>query len=323
MDLQHWNHTRLSTLSRRTFLGGLAIAGWALYAGPSGSEEEISQEQVSFARQGGLITGFQARPALSDGAGVLIVHDVWGLNAYIKGIALALARAGYVALVPDLYSRLGGTPALPLRSVQEARNTIQQLGDGQVVSDLDASFIYLEQQVKSVDIRPRIAVLGLGWGGQKALLYATENEDLKGAIDFYGPSPEPVERLRQTEAPLLGNFADPKEDAASNLSATQTFLSGAQKSFDFKIFPGTQPDFHNPASPNYDRAAAQDAWERTLVFLSKVLHPPVSEVKPLAEPPSTPTTPIAPPQPPTKVSPSKNPSKPPKSARSPAHPQRD
>jgi carboxymethylenebutenolidase len=254
----------MTQIQRRLFLIGALACGWSARAAVEG-------QTVTYPGQGGTQSGYLALPELGDGRGVILVPGIFGLSDQLKEVALRLAKVGYLVLIPDLYGRLGGTAALPLRSIPEASNTVQQLGDGQIVSDLDAAFSYLEQQLKGDGITPRVALLGFGWGGTKALLYATENEELKGVVDFDGLPPEPLERLKQLHCPLLGNFAQ-----ALQLTEAVTVLSKNGKSFDFKSFPESKLGFFDDTGPTYDKPSADQAWERTLTFLKRVLANPAT-----------------------------------------------
>ncbi len=255
------------THSRRIFLRVALVASWlAIRHAQAAQETSILHESVTYAGSESSIGGFLARPILSDGAGVLLIHDRSGLTSYIKGVAGKLAEAGYSVLAPDLYSRLGIAEQLTAMT-----SPLPTPSAGQIISDLESSLAYLEHQIKGDGIRTRFAILGFGWGGEQAFLYATENSELNGAISFDGPTPEPVERLNQLTVPLLGNYAEDDPFVRQTLADVQTALTKAGKTYDFKIFPGTKPDFYESGSANFNQVAADGAWERAWAFLAKSL----------------------------------------------------
>lgn len=175
----------------------------------------VQAQNVTFPRQDGTLTGWLYRPELSDGTGVLLLG-----GGDVSSVALKLTHAGYTVLAPE--------------------------SQGTLIHDLDAAFSFLEQQVKGVDIRPRVAILGVGPGGETAFSYALENEDLKGAVNYLGRPWLPLERVGQLEVPLLGIWTD------ADSSTLAEILRERQKSFEFS-------------------SASDQSWAQVLTFLQKML----------------------------------------------------
>jgi len=175
-------------------------------------------QNVTFPRQDGMLTGWLYRPELSDGTGVLLLG-----GGDVSSVALKLTQAGYTVLVPDSQ----GTGA-------------------RLIQDLDAAFSFLEQQVKGVDIRPRVVILGVGPGGETAFSYALENEDLKGAVNYLGRPWLPLERVGQLEVPLLGIWTE------TDPAPLAQVLRERKKSFEFS-------------------STSDQSWAQVLTFLQKML----------------------------------------------------
>ncbi|WP_287129042.1 dienelactone hydrolase family protein [Candidatus Cyanaurora vandensis] len=229
-----------ATWSRRLLLTGI---GGVVLAGATLATEPTLETTVTYPYQQGTMGGLLLRPALSDGTGVLLVHGEVN-RAAVKALAERLVQLGYVVLMPELAPRTAA-PFAPLAVA--------------LVDQLDASFSFLEQQLKGGDVRPRVALLGLGAGaGEWAFGYALENEDLQGAINCYGRPETHLERVGQLTVPLLGLFG--RETDPATLTKA---LTAAEKPFEFKVLTGPQESIPQDG----------EAWTQIRTFLEKVLAP--------------------------------------------------
>jgi len=142
----------------------------------------------------------------------------------------------------------------------------------QVVEDPDAAreniraaFDFVSQTAAA----PRIGSLGWCFGGGWSLVTAELfAEDLDAAVIYYGQVTDDEELLRPIAAPILGLFG--AEDAGIKVASVKAFrdaLKRLRKNFVVHIYPGVGHAFANPSGKNYDAAAAEDAWRRTLEFL--------------------------------------------------------
>jgi carboxymethylenebutenolidase len=148
------------------------------------SPEAVADSEVTFSGDGLNIKAYLAKPG-SAGTfpGLLIIHENRGLTPHIQDVARRFANQGYVALAPDLLSRVGGTAQFATSN--EAVAAIGTLSSDNVVKDLNSAFVYL-QSVPGVQ-KDRIGVIGYCWGGGNSLLFATRNNAVKAAIVYYGP----------------------------------------------------------------------------------------------------------------------------------------
>jgi len=168
---------------------------------------------------------------------VIVVHDDLGLNEAVRSIAQIFARAGFVAVAPNLASR-GGTQLPPVSGTQGA-GTLNRLGlsPTQTVTDLVAAFRFLQQD-EGVDAS-KISAVGLGWGGYRVWKMAEQLQALHRGVVFYGVTPTEDEVARIT-TPFLGHYA--QYDFILTASVLKTKKQLGEK-FTYHIYPTTHGFF--------------------------------------------------------------------------------
>jgi carboxymethylenebutenolidase len=190
--------------------------------------------------------------------GVVIIHEIFGLNENIRDIAQRFASEGYAALAVDLFSTAS-------RVVCMARimygMLVHSLENG-VVGDLKAALDTLGAQPQ-VDPK-RLGVIGFCMGGSYALQLACVASGLKAASVFYGQNPRPLEAVVRA-CPIVGSY--PEQDfTAKAARQLEPMLEKHQVPYDIKIYPGAKHSFFNDQGSAYQAEAARDAWQRTLAF---------------------------------------------------------
>lgn len=190
---------------------------------------------------------------------VLIIHDNQGLNDGIREIADHIAKAGFVALAPDLTSRLGGT-----RTPDQMAQAVAQLSPNTSVQDTRAALAYL-QKSPDVDVA-RISTIGFGWGGWRAFTLATSSPQLYRAVIYSATTPS--QNLDQVHAEILAHYAQFDFRTTGNALLTEQTLTQAGKKFTYFVYPQVNRGFYAPG-PQYNASAAETAWNRTLDFLRK------------------------------------------------------
>lgn len=220
-------------------------------------------EMVTFASNGGTAGGYLARPASGTGKGVVVIQEWWGLNGNITGIADRFAAEGFVALAPDMYhGKLTDEP-------DEAGKLLMALNIEQAEKDLKGAVTYL----KGLTGGP-VGTVGFCMGGALSLFAACNaNRDVGACVDFYGGHPMVKYNWDGLTAPLLGLFAEHDDFVNPNVPAYEQALKERGKQYEFITYPGTSHAFFNDEhpEPQYNPAAAKDAWERTLAFYRKHL----------------------------------------------------
>ena len=230
----------------------------------------VSEQAVQWMSDGVAIRGFLARPSLSvtsQAAAVVILHEWWGLNDHMKAIARRLAGAGYVALAPDLYSRMGSPVA---KDSAEAAKLMDSLSSQAVLRDLNAATTFLKAQPFVDPLR--VGMLGFCMGGTFALTQAGHNSDLKAVVPFYGKVP-PIETMDYLLCPVLYHYG--AKDGWVTKQEVDRLAQGLQqfgKPGVVHVYPEAGHAFFNDTRPEaYHAASATLAWERTLAFFRQHL----------------------------------------------------
>jgi len=221
------------------------------------------------AADGGAISGYLSRPKGDDKhPGVVVVHEWRGINDHIRDVARKLAKAGYVALVPDLLSRRGGTASFP--TPEAATEVLLKIDQETILKDLAAAANFLKRQ--NFVRAEKIGVIGFCWGGGKALAFTTRSKDLAASVIYYGDNPRNLDDVKNITAPVLGQYGGADERITSGVPKLEEAMKKYGKSFDYKVYPGAPHAFNNDTNPgNYREEAAREAWSRTLGFLKKHL----------------------------------------------------
>ncbi len=226
----------------------------------------IHTEMISFPANGDSIPGYLAQPA-KPGAypGVVVIQEWWGLLPHIKDVTERFARAGYVALAPDLYH--GKAASEP----DEARKLAMALKRDQAVAEILAGARHL-QNLAQVSSR-QVGVLGFCMGGGLAASAAAESDgELGAAVMFYGRplSPDDTAKL---QVPLLGLFGELDQGIpVETVRAFEKELQTYGKVHEIHIYPGAPHAFFNDSRPHiYHAEAAADAWKKVLNWFGRYL----------------------------------------------------
>jgi len=230
----------------------------------AGAERPVDAETLPYAEvDEELVYGHFAFPSdmVEPLPAIIVVHDWWGLNDDIRDAASRLAAAGYMVLAVDLYS--GET----VKSVEAARNKMIS-----VVENPDDVEANLRQALEFVSIAgaPKKAMLGWGFGGgwslNSTMLFPN---DVDAAVIFYGQVSTDEDRLRTINAPVLGFFG--ARDRGIKVESVQEFEEAMQrlrKDLTLQIYKDVGHAFADPARSNYHSENAEDAWQRTIEFLT-------------------------------------------------------
>jgi carboxymethylenebutenolidase len=217
--------------------------------------------EIEFASDGERVRGYLALPPRGSGPAVLVLQEWWGLVDHIRDVCDRLARAGFVALAPDLYR--GETATDPDR----AGRLMMDLELPRAARDLDGAVAALLGETATAG--GSVGVIGFCMGGQLALFAGTRNRRIGAVVDCYGIHPNVKLDLAGLVAPVLGIFAERDEfvppDAARKLESE---LRAAGKRCSFTLFPGVGHAFLNDSRPDaYDAASAERAWGMLVAFL--------------------------------------------------------
>lgn len=230
---------------------------------------DVATSDVQFQSDNVAIRAFLARPASTakPAPTVVVIQEWWGLSDHIKDVARRFAWEGYVALAPDLYSRLGSKVT---KDPKEAAALMNALSSQAALRDLNASVRFLKTQ-PFVD-PDRVGAVGFCMGGTFTLTLACHNSDVKAAVPFYGKVP-PLESLEYLLCPVLYHYgAKDGWVTRQEVEVLREGLTRYGKSGEVVVYPEANHAFFNDTRPEVFRPAeAKQAWERTLQFLSRHL----------------------------------------------------
>jgi carboxymethylenebutenolidase len=220
---------------------------------------------VTFIANGSTAAGYLSLPASGRGPGVLVIQEWWGLVGHIKNVCDRFAAEGFAALAPDLYH--GQTATEP----DSAGKLFMALNVARAEQDLRGAARYLADHSSTA----RLGAVGFCMGGQLALFAATTNPSIGATVNFYGIHPNVKPDYGRLSGPVLGLYAE-RDTFVTPAVAREVdrAITVAGKQSEVHIYPGVDHAFFNEDRPEvYDRAAAEDAWRRTLAFLRRHLTP--------------------------------------------------
>jgi len=220
-------------------------------------------KMVDFPSNGGTTQGYLATPASGKGPGVLVIQEWWGLVPHIKRVADRFAAEGFSALAPDMYH--GKTADEP----DGAGKLFMALNIAQAEKDLRGAAKFLAEHSSTA----KIGAVGFCMGGQLALFAATLNPNVGATVDFYGVHPNVKPDYSKLSGPVLGIFAEKDAFVTPQVARDlEAAIKKAGKQCEIHIYPGVDHGFFNDERPDvYNKAAAEDAWRRTLAFLRQHL----------------------------------------------------
>jgi carboxymethylenebutenolidase len=197
--------------------------------------------------------------------GLIVIHEWWGLNDWVKEQASKLADQGYAALAVDLYrGKVATTP-------DEAHQIMRGVPEDRAKRDLHAAFEFLATQ--SNVKKDRIGAIGWCMGGGYSLDVALQEPTLAADVINYGHLATDQEALKNIQAPILGIFG--AQDKGITPDDVHKFAEAMQrlgKKIDTKIYDDAGHAFENPNNKDgYRPADAADAWQRTVDFLASNL----------------------------------------------------
>ena len=223
---------------------------------------------IEFKRPDGqTVQGYLAEPVdKATAPGVVVIQEWWGLDDEVKAVADRLAKAGYRALVPDLYR---GKLAI---EANEAEHLMGNLNFGDAAGqDIRGAVQYLKATGSA-----KVAVTGFCMGGALTILAACNVPELDASIVWYGNPPLEYVNPDAISKPMLAHWAMHDEFfPIAGVDQLEQKLKQAGVDYEFHRYD-TKHAFANPKSDarglaplKYNAEAAQLAWERTLNFLQK------------------------------------------------------
>jgi carboxymethylenebutenolidase len=197
---------------------------------------------------------------------VLVVHEIFGLSHWIRGVADQLAADGFIAIAPDMLTMRGipaGADGAP--DADAARSEIQTLDRGAIHQQLLA---VAEYGMSLPAAQPRYGIIGFCWGGTVAFEHAIRSPALGASVVFYGSSPD-SNLMGSIRAPILGLYGENDARVNATIPAADAALRALGQRFEHELYPGAGHGFLR-AQDGMDGAnlsATRAAWPRTIAWL--------------------------------------------------------
>jgi carboxymethylenebutenolidase len=212
---------------------------------------------------------------------VVVVHEIFGLSSWVRGVADQVAADGFIAIAPDLNSRVRGGPSTEELSGDSARKIISGVNTTERNKGISAVARYAMSQASAA---PRYAVIGYCWGGSTVWAHAVNGgiAGFSGGVAFYG-SPyasngQPtVDSLTRITKPVMLLSGSKDARIGAMMPAVDSIMKSLGKSYFGRNYEGAIHGFlraqddpkeqRDPAEEQANLAATKDAWPRTLTFL--------------------------------------------------------
>ncbi|MCX8145231.1 MAG: dienelactone hydrolase family protein [Azovibrio sp.] len=271
-------------LSRRDFIAASAGVGFALATQPIMAQTALHTDsaglvagRVKLPSPQGEVEAYQARPAGQERLPViLVVSEIFGVHEYIADVCRRLAKLGYLAIAPELFSRQGDPRQLA--SVADILEKITaKTPDAQVFSDLDACAAWAFQNGGDPG---RLGITGFCYGGRITWLYSAYRASLKAGVAWYGrlegtvsaTTPRhPITIVDDLKAPVLGLYGGldsgiPLASVEQMEAALAAAAAPAARASQIVIYDQAPHAFHADYRPSYRKDAAEDGWKRMLAW---------------------------------------------------------
>jgi carboxymethylenebutenolidase len=231
------------------------------------------QEWVKVKHDGREVQCFLVFPEVKDKAtAVVVIHEIFGLTDWVRGVADQLAEAGYIAIAPDLLSAMapggGGTAEFGRDGVMKA---IQSLPPAQVTADLNAA---ADHVAKLPACNGKVAVGGFCWGGGQTFRYATNNPELKAAFVFYGSGPTKPEDITRIHCPVYGFYGGNDARVNTTIPKSTALMKDAGKTYEPVTYEGAGHGFMRAGeaatASAANKKARDEAWQRWKELLKKI-----------------------------------------------------
>jgi carboxymethylenebutenolidase len=206
---------------------------------------------------------FIVYPEVKDKAtAVLVIHEVFGLTDWVRGVCDQLAEAGYIAIAPDLLS------GQKYEDVDAAVKAVQHLPEKQVTADLNAAAKHV---LSLPSCNGKLVVSGFCWGGGQSFKFPVNYKTVKAAFVFYGPPPDKKD-LSKIQCPVYGFYGGNDNRITSTVQSTTETMKALGKTYEPVVYEGAGHGFMRageaPDAKPADKKAHDQGWQRFKDLLS-------------------------------------------------------
>ena len=216
------------------------------------------------------IKTFVVYPERKEKAGVVIViHEIFGLTDWVRGVADQLAAEGFIAVAPDFLSGKGpGGGGTESFEGDKVRDAIRSLSKEEVNQRIDAVRQWASKQPAASD---KSATIGFCWGGSQSFNYAVHQPKLNAAVVYYGSAPTDKSELEKIAAPVLGLYGGDDARITKTVEPTTAAMKELNKSYTPHTYESAGHGFLRQRKNEANQKAAGAAWTETTGFLKKYL----------------------------------------------------
>jgi carboxymethylenebutenolidase len=233
-------------------------------------------EEIVLVSDGGDMPTYVATPEGAARGGIVVVQEAFGVTAHLQGVCRRLAEAGYTAVAPALFHRVG-SPVLDYGDFEAVRPAMMSLTAGGIETDLDAAFAELTNRGFG---SARTGIVGFCMGGTVAMFAATQ-WPLGAAVTFYGGGvaqgrfgfPSLLDIAAELRSPWLGLYGDRDQGIpVDEVEALRRVVAAAQVPTEIVRYPEAGHGFNCDDRPDaFHEPSATDAWRRTLAWFDEHL----------------------------------------------------
>ena len=269
-------------LARRGMLMSSLISGFTLAVTPVEAQVihtdtiGIAGGQVKIPVSDGEMPAYASKPERPGPFPVILVNEeIFGVHEHIKDLCRRLAKAGYLAVAPEIYARQGDLSKMTDVN-QIVSQVINKKPDAEMLSDLDAAVAWAGKNGGDLT---RLGVTGFCRGGRNTWFYDAHNPQVKAAVAWYGPikgapsdiQPKVVSDIAaDIHAPLLGLYGG--QDTGINVNDVEAAAETARKAgktVEIHVYADAPHGFNADYRPSYKKADAEDGWARMLAWFKK------------------------------------------------------
>ncbi len=220
------------------------------------------------------VDAFVMYPEVSQQAtAVVVIHEIFGLTDWVRGVADDLSAEGYIAICPDLLSGMGpnGGNTSTFENVESTRRAIGNLDKDQITADLNATVDYVAGLPAC---NGKVAVMGFCWGGSQSFRFATNNQKIKASLPFYGSGPTEADDIAKIGVPVYGFYGSNDARVNATIPQSEELMKAADKKYETKIYEGAGHGFMRageaPDTNPENQAGRKAAWERVFEILKSL-----------------------------------------------------
>jgi len=241
--------------------------------------EGLTVGEVTIDVKGFAMPAYRAMPAGKKNLPVvLVLSEIFGVHEHIADVANRFARAGYLAIAPELFVRQGDAQSYG-EMAKLIAEVISKVPDAQVMGDLDATVAWAGANGGDLS---RVGVTGFCWGGRQTWLYAAHSKAIKAGVAWYGrivgaqndlTPKNPIDIAGQLNGPVLGLYGGADTgiplDGVEKMKAALAAGNAASKASQFVVYPDAPHAFHADYRSSYRKEAAEDGWKRCLAWFKQ------------------------------------------------------